>query len=418
MPDKINYKNKEELKAEILYWLCTGFIYSMLFWTFLNSALAILITAYWLFFLNKKLNLSDHRSKMLLLFASLYLIGLVGLLYTSNITKGQAILQKQSALLFFPLVFGTTSVLSSLSLKRLMAHFLVATGLTCIIGFGFGAYNFSVSGQIEAITGKGILVFYDFTPFLMGLYCLTALVFTFNYSEEDFKRFKKWLTVLTIILSVFIFLLSLRIIIFCWLLLVLFFVWKTIKRTLYRALFAFGFLLVAVISGVLIPPLKNQWRELADSSGKANIILDADSSLGRNWGGKALRIAIWKCSGDVIKKHWLTGVGTGDTQDSLQQAYENRKFYFASRYNQYDAHNQYLQFAIGFGMPGLLLMILCISVPLYQYRRKYSTNAYWLFLAIFALTALTESVLEVNKGIILYSFFNSIFAFTSLKNTG
>jgi O-antigen ligase len=418
MPDKINYKSIEKLKAEILYWLCTGFIYSMLFWTLLNSIFAILISAFWLFFLKKKFDFSGYRSKMVVLFVSIYIIGIIGLLYTNNMTKGIAILQKQSALLFFPLVFGTTSVLSSLSVKRLMTHFLIATGSTCIIGLGIGAYNFYISGNIETITGTGILVFYNFTTFLMGLYCLTALIFIFNSSKVDFEKFKKWLILLTLVLSVFIFLLSLRIIIFCWLLLLLFFAWNNIKRKLHRVLLAFGLLSATIMSGILITPLKNQWRELVDLSGKGNIVLDADSSLGHNWGGKALRVAIWKCSADVIRKHWLTGVGTGDTQDSLQQAYENRKFYFASRYNQYHAHNQYLQFAIGFGMPGLLLMVFCISVPLYQYRRKYSNNVYWLFLAIFAFTALTESVLELNKGIILYSFFNSIFAFTSLKNTG
>ena len=44
-------------------------------------------------------------------------------------------------------------------------------------------------------------------------------------------------------------------------------------------------------------------------------------------------------------------------------------------------------------------------------------NPFYLFFSLlFAIIGLTESILEVNKGIIWYSFFNSIFAFGYLKN--
>jgi O-antigen ligase len=408
--------SKDETRAQILYWLCTGFVYSMLFWTYLNSILAIVISTYWLFFLKKEFNLSSQRSKMVILFISLYLVGMIGLIYTSNMTKGAAIMQKQSALLFFPLVFGTTSVFSFSLLKKIINHYLIATGLACIIGLCIGLYNFSSTGEMNAITGKGLLYFHAFNPIVMGLYCLLALIFIFTYDLGERKKRKPGLIILSVILSVFIFMLSIRIIIFSWFLLVLYFIWKKIEVKSYRIIFSLGLLLLVVISGLTITPLKKKWVELVNFSEKNSIVLDKDSSLGHPWGGKAIRIAIWKCSADIIRDHWLLGVGTGDTQDSLQQEYENRKFYFASRYNQYNAHNQYLQFAIGLGIPGFLLFVLNIIIPFFQYSRKYLPNIYLIFLAVFAITALTESLLEINKGIILYSFFNSIFAFTTITD--
>jgi len=417
MTGKIKVRDKEELKSQILYWLCAGFVYSMLFWTYLNSVLAILISAYWLFFLKKEFSFTSQKSRIVLLFISIYLISLIGLTYTSNMSHGLAVLKKQSALLFFPLVFGTTTVLSPQVVKKICIHFLIATEIACVTGLCIGLFKFASTDNIEAITGKGLLVFHAFNPVIMGLYCLTSLVFIFIYDLGISLKIKKWLWVLPVILSIFIFLLSIRIIIACWLLLILFFLWKKMKIRKYKIALTLAILLLIIISGMLISPLKRQWIELADFSQKNSVALDKDSSLGRGWGGKAIRIAIWKCGTDIIKKHWLAGVGTGDTQDSLQQAYENRKFYFASRYNQYNAHNQYLQSAIGSGIPGLLLLILCILIPLYQYRLKYANNIYQLFLLLFAITAFTESILEVNKGIIWYSFLNSIFAFASIKKT-
>ena len=40
------YTNKDELNQQILYWMCAGFVYSMLFWTYLNSIVSILISVY------------------------------------------------------------------------------------------------------------------------------------------------------------------------------------------------------------------------------------------------------------------------------------------------------------------------------------------------------------------------------------
>ncbi len=139
--------------------------------------------------------------------------------------------------------------------------------------------------------------------------------------------------------------------------------------------------------------------------------MDKDESLGRGWGGKTIRLAIWECSLDILKEHWLTGVGIGNSQDELQKAYEKRKFYFASRYNKYNAHNQYIQQAIASGVLGLVVFLACIFIPLFRFIRQKDKLFYTLFLLCFAFICITESVLEISKGVIWYSFFNSIFVF-------
>lgn len=202
----------------------------------------------------------------------------------------------------------------------------------------------------------------------------------------------------------------------CWLLIVFYYLLTIIKQSLYKIIAVSIAILLLIVSSFTIPTVKKQWNELFDFSSRSTISLDKDSSLEKSWGGKALRVAIWKCSADVLKKHWLTGVGTGDVQDSLQKAYENRKFYFASMYNRYNAHNEYLQISLATGLPGLLILVSCILYPLLNYRKKFSGNIYFLFLLLFAVVGMTESILEVNKGIIWYSFFNSIFAFGYLKS--
>jgi len=408
-------KNKN-IESTVYSWLCIGIVYSMLFLTYLNSVLSILLAVFWLIFSKKEFDISSGKSKIMLLFVSLYIIGIVGMLYTNNMEAGMATLKTQSAILFFPLIFGTTSLLSHLLLKKITTHFLIATTLACFIGLGYGAFHYFQTGNIERLTGKNILLFHGFRPISMSLFCLLTMIIAFEKNHTNSVKNKKLLFFCIFLMTVMIFLLSERIIILGWFIVVLYFLLRICKQLPYKILLIAAAISIIIISGFIIPSVKKQWTELFDFSPTSTIILDQDSSLGKSWRGKALRVAIWKCSADILKDHLLIGVGTGDVQDSLQQAYENRKFYFASRYNRYNAHNEYLQITLANGVPGLLILLSCIVYPIFHYKRKFSGNIYLLFLLLFTLVAVSESILEINKGITWYSFFNSIFAFGYLKS--
>lgn len=395
---------------------CIAIIYSMVFLTYLNSVLSILLFLFWLLFSKKEFNLKSKKTRLMLLFISLYLIGVIGLLYTTNTKAGMATLETQSAIMFFPLVFGTIASLSPLFMKRISDHALIATSIASLAGLAWGIYNYSQTGNSDSLTGDRILLFHAFRPTSMGLFCLLCIIISFEKTTHAPRQKKIILFACIALMSLMIFLLSIRLIMACWLLITLFFTLKLLPGKRSKWLAIIGCITFFIITSVTIPSVKRQWNELFDFSSQSMIVLDQDSSLGRSWGGKAIRVAIWTCSFDIVKKHWVTGVGTGDVQDSLQKAYENRKFYFASNYNRYNAHNQYLQILLATGLPGLTILVCCIVCPLWNYRSHFTGNIYLLFLLLFAVIGLTETVLEVNKGIIWYSCFNSIFAFGYLKS--
>lgn len=409
----IKNKNTETI---IYTWLCIAIVYTLVFLTYLNSVLSILLVVFWLIFSKKEFAPSSRKTRLMLLFISLFAIGMAGMIYTSNSKAGLATLETQSAILFFPLVFGTTTVLTREMVKKITAHFLIAMAFAAVAGLGYGVYNYFHTGHVEQLTRDRIVLFHVVRPAVMGLFSLLAMIIAFEKLATSSAKTKGLLYAFIGLMTILIFLLSIRLIIVCWLFIVFYYFLLLVKQKLYRIFLITIAITLLIISAVAIPTVKNQWNELFDFSGRSTIVLDKDSSLGRHWRGKALRVAIWKCSADILKKHWVTGVGTGDVQDSLQKAYENRKFFFASLYNKYNAHNEYLQVTLANGLPGLLILLSCIFYPLLHYREKFTGNIYFLFLLLFAITGITESVLEVNKGIIWYSFFNSIFAFGYLKS--
>ena len=393
---------------------------SLVFWPLLTSVASLALLAYWLFAATKNFSFGGHRWLLLFLFTSLYILALIGTLYSANKDEALFKLQQQSALLLFPVVFATSVAIDAVACHRIMLAFAWLTLAGCIICLGNGIFYFLSSGSTEMLHGYPMVILKDMSPFMLGLYCLVSVLYLLGtvYKGAFKGRERTVYAALLLVLSAFLFLLGNRNVLFSWIIVVIFFLMVNIMGRKLRFLL-FGLMLVALgAAAIFNPSLHRQIKDLTDFSSSNTIQLDSDRSLGRGWGGKALRMAIWTCSMDIIRAHPLTGVGTGDVQDSLQAAYERRQFYFASRYNTYNAHNQFIQDTIAYGIAGFVLFTACLLVPLFSYFRSLRGNGaehfrqlYCLFLISFFIICITESILEISKGIVFYSFFNSIFAF-------
>ena len=398
---------------KIFEWLCIGIVYTLLFWPAGNSGFIILLAVYWLFFQKKFFHLSSGRTKFMLLFASLYLISVVGLLYTSNVEDGLFRLQQKSAILFLPLVFGTI-LIAPKTYHIIRIHFVIATSLAALISLAYGLIQFFQTGNSAMVTREQLTIFRDLNPPMTGLICLLSIIFLLHHYFKGSRLQRIAIIMVVAFLSVYTILLGVRLIILCLFIILLVFIFRYISSVALRLSVAGVFILLAGLSVIFIPSLNRKWQELIDFSPENRIVLDKDASLGREWGGKSIRLAIWQCSEDILRHHWLIGVGTGDVQDSLQAAYTKRKFYFAAFHNRYNAHNQYLEMWLANGIPGLLIYVLCLVVPLVRHIRNPSAMDYCLFLGLIIVMSFTETFLNVNKGTIWYSFFNSIFGFAYL----
>lgn len=396
--------------------LGAGIAGSLVFWPLMTSFFSMLLFVYWALFATKNFSFNEYRLPLVLLFSSIYVLALIGFFYSSNRDEALFRLQQKTALAMFPLVFGTAAAFNKVVFDRIFVAFVWFTTAGCLFCLGNGLMTFIKTGDATMLHGYNTVVLKDMSPFMLGLFCLLSILYLlFGLYTNRFAqgRKKRIYVAMLVFLSLFLFVLGNRNVLFSWSILLTFFFLKNIAGRLVRILF-FGVLIVAfAVTAIFNPSFHRQVNDLADFSKSNTIQLDGDNSLGRGWGGKAIRLAIWTCSMDVIRAHWLTGVGTGDAQDSLQAAYERRQFYFASRYNVYNAHNQFIQETVSYGIAGFILFTACLLVPMFMFVRDKSRQLYWLFLLSFFIICITESILEISKGIVFYSFFNSIFAFVA-----
>ncbi|WCM41189.1 O-antigen ligase family protein [Flavobacterium sp. CBA20B-1] len=118
------------------------------------------------------------------------------------------------------------------------------------------------------------------------------------------------------------------------------------------------------------------------------------------------RYGIWHCATHLIANNWLLGVGADKVQEQLNKCYDgfSYKSYEDFKKVTYNTHNQYLDQLLKFGILGLILFVWML---LYFFPN--SSVLYQTFLLIVAISFLTENILDRQIGVVFISLLNTIF---------
>ncbi|MFI5218054.1 MAG: O-antigen ligase family protein [Bacteroidia bacterium] len=137
---------------------------------------------------------------------------------------------------------------------------------------------------------------------------------------------------------------------------------------------------------------------------------------GENPSGKSIlqRIEFWKAGWNIFTANFIVGVGTGDVRKAFDAEYQRMNSMLAES-SRLRAHNQYLTFALTFGIFGLLFFLFSLLYPIIKLK-KMNDYFYMIFILIAALSMLTEDTLETQAGVTFFAFFNSFLLF-ALKNS-
>jgi len=125
------------------------------------------------------------------------------------------------------------------------------------------------------------------------------------------------------------------------------------------------------------------------------------------------RIHIWKSGLELIDSNFVFGVGPGDTNNELVKKYQFHGYKDPFRVNA-NAHNQFLETFIDLGLVGFLLLIVILIFSLY----KSITNKnilLFIFLCISSFNFLFESMLNVREGVVFFCFFYCFFGVLDIR---
>jgi len=344
---------------------------------------------------------------MTLSFASLYLLYVIGMLYSTDYAYGWFDLEVKLSLFIFPLIFASSDrdIFNKTSIRLLFSCFVAGCIAGSILLLGHTWLVHERWGVANAFYYTN-LTWYFHSSYL-AMYYTFGVAIALYYLADDFltQPVQKSVIMLLIVLylEAFIFLLSskagLLMLITTEVLFILILFFR--KAGLTRIIIVSAIFIMIFLGFSRVFPYAFMRISKADS------VISSTSSIQPNSvDGTVARMEIWKVSAGLIKQNFLFGVGTGDVKDVLTESYRQNKLYPILKKN-LNAHNQYIQTFIALGLFGFSLLVASLLFPAYRSLRN-KDFIYLIFILIFVINILFESMLETQAGVVFYAFFNAL----------
>jgi hypothetical protein len=116
------------------------------------------------------------------------------------------------------------------------------------------------------------------------------------------------------------------------------------------------------------------------------------------------RLYAWGLSSEIIQKNMLFGVGSGDVKQAIENSYSKNDKEISK---QIRAHNQFITFAIAFGLMSIFLIVGFFYLAIVKVPQLNGLK--WLFYAIILFSFLFEDTLETQAGVTFFAFFAGLF---------
>jgi O-antigen ligase len=121
------------------------------------------------------------------------------------------------------------------------------------------------------------------------------------------------------------------------------------------------------------------------------------------------RIVFYQTAGEVIRNHFLTGVGTGDVYDSMRDTARKNHDAIERRWKG-EPHNQYAFFFMSFGVFGFAWILFAWIYPVYV-NKAYRQLLFNLFAAIMLISMTVLDTTESYDNMVFFAFFYTLFVF-------
>jgi O-antigen ligase len=326
----------------------------------------------------------------------LYILHIIGMLWTENKSAGWFDLEVKLSLILFPFIIA-----SQTNKQEYYAKTLWSFVWGCIIS---GIICYSVAGLHYINTGENHFAYtyfsYNMHPSYLAMYMVFSIAVILFLKQDKTRKTQSINVIMVLFLFTTVIILASKSgIVTLFLLLLIYLLYLSIKQN--KTSVALSFLAVFILLATTIFYISPYTKQRIDVALKT--LLNSKKINSNTKESNAERILIWKSDLATIQKNIPLGSGTGDIKDELIQTYLQYNYTDLAKKN-LNAHNQFFQTAITLGLAGIIAIIACFTIPLYIGFR--SKNIILLsFIIITIINFSVESMLEVQAGTIFFSFF-------------
>ncbi len=311
----------------------------------------------------------------------LFLLWPIGVLWADNYDMAWRAVTLALPLLLFPFVLSARSKKTTATL--VLRWFVVGCVVACAVDLIAATYRYGLTGDWSHFSYHKLSLFHH--PSYFAMYLNVALFYSLSKWANDKLFTLGKLTALLFVLMIILMFSRNGIIVMG--LILIWFIGRWLVLANYRNALVLSISLALFVSiGALNPRIQNRFDKLVGAS-----------SLNER---TESRMAIWKASMSSIMDRPLLGVGTGNSRLVLKEKLSGDP---SRRYN---THNQFLETSINHGIVGVLVLLFLFAHSAWRALSR-RDDLVLAFLAITALSFLTESMLERQAGMYFFAFFYS-----------
>lgn len=404
------------IKDKILYILVCMFLITFYpdHMVVVNNIVLGLLSGYCVFIYNsfrEKLNLLRQRKEIVVM-VGFYLLHVVSSLVSNDVAEGFSWVVIRMPLFVFPISLGLVYIKQELK-ERILYAFGVITTIMLLICMVLSGIESIRQQDVSLLYNDNVTVIMDKQSVYIAL-MVNVAVFCFGYLlsiKSSLVSKKSWIYACIFILLVANFMLASRIsIISLYACIILVAIGRAIKR---RKIGQLVMIVALIVTGLIVmesffPKVVNRFKELkytsynyTDMGMEAHFNMDTSDY---QWNGANIRLAVWSCGWDVVKKYPVFGAQLGDKVSAQMKVYKDKHFDFAynSRRNM---HNNYLDIWAAFGTVGLLIFVYGFLFEPIRQSIKTRDVLGLLIIASFMLAFIPETYFDRSMGNFIFGFF-------------
>lgn len=339
----------------------------------------------------------SFKNYSLFLISIPFFIYALGVFNSSNVDYALKFLSKNLSFIAFPLIFFSFN--NYIKQKKIYVAFLLGLAITNIYLIFLFFYNFNFGAKFYMIISLDI---YHST--YLGMYNLVAYWVCLMLFRKEKKKLYLFFGLFFIFSAIIT---SARIIFILSFFSVLGTIFFLLKSNTKKILILVSAVFIGFLFIFNIPSIKQKFNQINEINK-----LGFDQN---NYQSISSRFGKIEASLNVIKNNFWFGTGTGDMIDELVKEYKKNNFLMGYKYK-YNPHNQFLDNIVRNGIIGGGICIISIYLlPLYFSIRQ-KNKILTAFILVISGVSLTESILDVHKGITFYVFFITLMIYSILNN--
>ncbi len=386
----------------------------------INVACIVLLFVNWLLegdFRNKINTLKE--SPFALLSIALFIWICIQLLLTDDANMGRFAIEKKGALLIIPLIIHSKKYLFKKFLGDFLRAFTIGIIDAMLFCFAMALWHYSKDHQSNHLVYHQLASGLQQSAIYMSLLCMLAATFLIYNLTHGVRGIKIINIIMLSFLCLCILLLSSKLHIVVFFTLGIIIIYPVFKKQ--KLVFIGGIILLITMLLVGIFTNNSIKRRYADIHlDRLQMLQQQQYSRDVYFDGLALRLVFIRFGYEILNENhaWVLGVSPGNNQNLLNQKIVDYHLYTGDTkagntgYLNYEYHNQYMETLVGCGLIGLSILIALLFVA-YKNGRQNKHTLLMVYTSIFSICFLTESMLEMEIGIVSFTLFLSLLSLYS-----